>query len=105
MPFHAIGQRLCRCFNSAQSRNLRHVLTPSASELAAKHWLCAHTASCPAARAVRPISGSPAALPDLPPAPNHAPATSCTCPKPLLFREVVKLGDVVARLERAALAS
>jgi hypothetical protein len=36
MPFHAIGQRLCRRINSAQSRNLRHAVTPSASELAAK---------------------------------------------------------------------
>ena len=32
-----LGERLCRCINSAQSRNLRHALTPSASELAAKH--------------------------------------------------------------------
>jgi hypothetical protein len=36
---HAIGERLCRCFNSAQSRNLRHAVTPSASKLAAKHCL------------------------------------------------------------------
>ena len=32
MPFHAIGQRLCRCFNSAQCRNLRHALTPNARQ-------------------------------------------------------------------------
>jgi hypothetical protein len=38
-PFMQIGERLCRCINSAQSRNLRHALTLSASELAAKHCL------------------------------------------------------------------